>query len=288
MQTANNNESLMLVDGHVHIHSCFEVERLLDAALNNFQNLNYCKAAFFLALSESKTQNYFQRLWQLGQGNKPNGLQLNNWQIIPTDESHSLYAQKSDRQSNPEGIYLLAGRQIVTLEGLEVLALITDQTFPDGCPIEQTIQNVLKMGGIPVIPWGFGKWMGNRGRKLAKLIKYQLPGLFLADNSCRPKFWSEPVFFEQARQQGMAILNGSDPFPLNSEVERSGKSGFIISGVLEPSKPAASLRKSLLQPNSSLKLYGDLETPMNFLRNQIAIQFIKHFKSNNNKTLYNT
>lgn len=284
MQTANNNESLMLVDGHVHIHSCFDVETLLDAALNNFQNLNYCNAAFFLALTESKTQNYFQRLWQLGQGNEQNGLGLNNWQIIPTDESHSLYAQKSDRESNPKGIYLIAGRQIVTLEGLEVLALITDQTFPDGCPIEQTIQDVLKIGGIPVIPWGFGKWMGNRGRKLGEILRSQPSGLFLADNSCRPKFWSEPVFFKQAKQQGMAILSGTDPFPFKSEVERPGKSGFSISGVLEPSKPAASLRKTLLQPDSSVKLYGDLETPMNFFSNQIAIQFIKHFKSNNNKT----
>lgn len=286
MQTAINHESLMLVDGHVHIHSCFDIEVLLDAALNNFQSLHHPNSAFFLVLTESRSQNYFQRLFQLGQGNEENELNLNNWQIVLTDESHSLYAKKSDAESNTQGIYLIAGRQIVTLEGLEVLALITDKTFPDGCPIEQTIQSVLNSGGIPVIPWGFGKWIGKRGRRLSELLRSQIPNLFLADNSGRPIFWTEPAFFKQAKRQGIGILSGSDPFPFESEVKRPGSAGFSISGVLDPSKPAVSLRNLLLQPNSSPKLYGDLETSLNCLRNQVAIQFIKHFKSINNKKKY--
>ncbi|MGB5633167.1 MAG: hypothetical protein WBM44_25400 [Waterburya sp.] len=280
MQTTVNNESLIVVDGHVHIHSCFDLEILLDNALSNFQTLHGHNAAFCLALTESKSQNYFHRLFQLSQG-KESGLNLNFWQIIATDEPCSLYAQKSEaRSTNTEGVYLIAGRQVVTLEGLEVLALLTEETFLDGYPIEQTIHDVLESGGIPVIPWGFGKWMGNRGRRLLKLLQSSIPGLFLADNSGRPIFWPEPVFFQQAKQQGIAILSGTDPFPFKSEVNRPGRAGFSIYGALDPLKPATSLRKLLLYPNSSPELYGDLEAPLQCLRNQIAIQYLKHFRNN--------
>lgn len=274
MQSTTNKESLMLVDGHVHIHSCFDIELLLDAALNNFQNFSHANAAFFLALTESKSQNYFHHLHQLAQGNSNTGLTLNAWQIMLTDEPCSLRAQKS----SGEGLYLIAGRQIVTLDGLEVLALLTKETFADGLPIEQTINQVLKSGGIPVIPWGFGKWMGNRGRRLSKLIESSIPGLFLADNSGRPVFWREPIFFRKAKQQGLGILSGSDPFPFRSEIERPGKAGFSIYGVLNPQKPAASLRKLLLHSDSLPQPYGSLETLWRCLRNQFAIQYLKHFK----------
>jgi hypothetical protein len=278
MQTTINYESVMLVDGHVHIHPCFEVEIVLNAALNNFKNLQESDATFFLALTESRNENYFQLLGQVAQGKEVKGLSLNSWQIMPTDESYSLYAQKFAAESNREGIYLVAGRQIVTLEGLEVLALFTEQTFPDGCSIEQTIASILQVGGIPVIPWGFGKWMGKRGRRLSELLRAQIPGLYLADNSGRPTFWSEPVFFQRAKHQGMEILSGSDPFPFKSQMMRAGKTGFKVCGVLDPLKPANSLRQLLLEPHSSPELYGDLETSWNFLCNQVAIQYLKHFK----------
>lgn len=273
MQTKINQESLMLIDGHVHLHACFDVELLLDAALHNFQNLSGNNAAFFLALTESKSENYFHRLYQLGRGNEDNQISLNNWQIKLTDESCSLHAQKSDAES----LYIIAGRQIVTLEKLEVLALLTDQTFADGLTLEKTIDLVLKSGGIPVIPWGFGKWMGKRGRILSKLLESPIAGLFLADNSGRPIFWQEPVLFKQAQQQGIGILNGSDPFPFKSESDRPGKAGFSIYGTLDPQKPASSLRKLLLDHDSSPQVYGTLETPWRFLRNQVAIQYLKRF-----------
>ena len=272
MQNKVKQETLMLVDGHVHLHDCFDVELFLDAALNNFQNLSYNNAAFFLALTESKSQNYFQLLYKLGFGNEDPEISLNNWQIELTNESCSLRAQKSD-----SNIYLIAGRQIVTVEGLEVLALLTDETFADGLSLEETIHLVLKSGGIPVIPWGFGKWMGKRGRILSKLLESPTPGLFLADNSGRPIFWQEPELFKQAQQQGIGVLSGSDPFPLKSESDRPGKAGFSIKGTLDPQKPAQSLRELLLHHNNSPQNYGALETPLRFLYNQIAIQYIKRF-----------
>ena len=271
MQTHIDRETLLLVDGHVHLHDCFDIELLLDAALNNFQNVSQNNTAFFLALTESKSQNYFQRLYQLGLGNEDPKISLNSWKIELTNESCSLRARKSNTD-----IYIIAGRQIVTLESLEVLALLTDETFIDGLTTEKTVHLVLQAGGIPVIPWGFGKWMGKRGRILSKLLEFPIHGLFLADNSGRPIFWQEPKLFEQAQKHNIGILNGSDPFPFKSEKERAGKAGFSIKGALDPQKPASSLKKLLLHRHSSPQVYGALETPWRFLRNQIAIQYLKY------------
>ena len=352
----------MIVDGHVHIHPCFDLQVMLDAALSNFHHLERPEAAYFLALSESRTQNYFAYLQQLAisesafdgervqaaaerfsedPGDKDpddkdlGDKDLGDWQILLTADPGALVARKcktqplqSDGVSNDDvcaDIYILAGRQIVTEENLEVLALATAELFDDGYPLEETIQQVLEKGGVPVIPWGFGKWMGRRGKRLQALLKSPPAGLFLADSSSRPDFWPEPVFFEQARRAGLAILSGTDPFPLRSEMGRAGLAGFKIAGALEATKPATSLRQALFRAshvldkrpvssrsvlssasvsgravssdvsNSDLSgsdesdslpaiyplpsVYGPLETPFRCFRNQLAMQFIKRFRS---------
>ena len=340
-------EQLMIVDGHVHIHSCFDIRVMLDAALNNFRRFERFEAAYFLALSESHAQNYFAALKQLAvsagaisksQSSKSQSSEgfssqslssqslssqsLGDWQLSRTEDPDALVAKKHQTQHSKSAsgavsdfsIYILAGRQIVTKENLEVLALATAEQFDDGYPVEETIQLVLASGGVPVIPWGFGKWMGRRGKRLQALLKSPPVGLFLADSSSRPEFWSEPLLFEQARRAGLAILNGTDPFPLKSEMGRAGLAGFKIAGALEAVKPATSLRQALFKASHVLNkrpqkagsalplalidedaapddgaisrpvvyplpaVYGPLETPIRCFRNQLAMQFIKRFR----------
>ena len=100
------------------------------------------------------------------------------------------------RLNGEQGFLLIAGRQIVTEENLEVLALLTDRKFEDGLPLQEVIQTVRENKGISVIPWGFGKWMGRRGRFLeSALEEAENSELFLGDNSGRPVFWSRPSHF---------------------------------------------------------------------------------------------
>ncbi|MEM1170460.1 MAG: hypothetical protein AAGJ08_15610 [Cyanobacteria bacterium P01_H01_bin.35] len=92
--------------------------------------------------------------------------QINNGKLTPTQESISIYATNNENQK----IFIIAGRQIVTAEKLEVLALISDSEFADGLPLETTIKNIVSKNGIPVLPWGVGKWIGKRGKILQKLL----------------------------------------------------------------------------------------------------------------------
>lgn len=262
----------ILVDGHVHIHPNFDLETFLNAALANFQQ-QADNAVYVLALTESKTANYFQLLRQMSCGQW--GKTLTKWQVIPTEETDSLYLQSLEKTAM--GIYLIAGRQIVTAENLEVLALFTDRIFPDNEAIASTVDRVVKAGGIPAIPWGFGKWMGKRGKILSELLEQRIESLCLADNGGRPQFWSQPMLLRRATELNVTVLSGSDPFPFKSQVKRAGRVGFKLWGAFDSSCPAASIRQLLQNQEQPVELYGELETLGNFFYNQVAVQYLKHF-----------
>jgi hypothetical protein len=199
-----------------------------------------------------------------------NHQQINNWKLAPTEESISISATNNDNQK----IFIIAGRQIVTAEKLEVLALISDADFVDSLPVETTIQNIVSKNGIPVLPWGVGKWLGKRGKILQKLLNSDtLPMVYFGDNSGRPNFWSRPSYFQLAEEKGRKILPGTDPLPLKSEYSRPGSFGFIVEGEFNLAEPGKSMKQILLNPTTSVQPYGFLETPLRFIRNQFAIRY---------------
>ncbi|MGF1480877.1 MAG: hypothetical protein ACFB4I_15560 [Cyanophyceae cyanobacterium] len=264
----SQNAHQIIVDAHVHVHDCFNLDALLSAAVQNF---NCCvsqhNSTAVLFFTEVTGKNYFQKL--IADRDKAK-LLSKEWSFQRTQENVSLYADNSLRQ----GIYLMAGRQIVTQENLEVLALITEQQFEDGEPLEITVQKILSAGSIPVIPWGVGKWIGQRGTFLQDfLATHHFPVLFLGDNGGRPIFWRSPPHFKQAQAKGWRVLPGTDPLPLASEASRPGSFGFTVTGTLSSKKPGQQMKQMLLNPETQLQPYGSLESPLRFLRNQIAIRF---------------
>lgn len=272
-------QPLILVDAHVHIYSCFELTQLFNSAFNNFawaaarENSNSTYSAI-LFLTETNQDNYFDYLTTLATDN----IQLSpKLKVEITQEDCSLVV----RHGSEGVLYLIAGRQIITAEDLEVLALAINHKIKDGKPIQKVIENTISWGGIPVIPWGFGKWIGRRGAVLEKLITtHNFPYLFLGDNSGRPSFWSNPYYFQLAQKQGIQILPGSDPLPFASEFCRVGSFGFAVSGIIDAKIPAQSIKQILLKSPVKLKPYGLPETPYRFIRNQITMQIVKRQRPN--------
>jgi hypothetical protein len=269
-------KTLILADAHVHIYSCFELTQLFNSALRNFnqsaaklkKNINSPYSAI-LFLTETSQDNYFDYLNALA---KADGQLFPKWKIEKTQEDCSLLLQNPSEQF----LYLIAGRQIVTAENLEVLGLTINHKLEDGQPIRNVIEDIIASGGIPVIPWGFGKWMAGRGTILEKLLTtHHFPYLFLGDNSGRPKFWSKPYHFQLAQKQGIKILPGSDSLPFASEAHRSGSFGFAVDGKLDPKFPAQSIKEILLKSTVELKPYGLPENPYRFIRNQVFMQLVK-------------
>ncbi len=269
-----HDNQLILADVHTHIYDCFDLGRFFDSAIQNFATVagKFEKSEKFVSilfLTETQNDNYFEFLRQAAQDGSRS---IPGWAVNLTEEGCSV----SVARSNGQQIFLVAGSQVVVEEDLEVLALATPERVPDGLPLQKVINEVIRSGGLPVIPWGFGKWMGRRGKILEALLQSnEFPSLFLGDNSGRPSFWSYPPYFEQAAAKQIKILPGTDPLPFESEADRVGRFGFSTYGLLDPQHPARDLKQILLNPNAQLQAYGALENPLRFIRNQIAMQIVK-------------
>lgn len=265
-----SSENMVLCDAHVHIYDCFDLDYFLDNAWHNFHQQAKSRSTqpdFYavLLLTEAKQQHWFLKL-------KDNKSPANHWSFHETDESSSLLA----KDINGRKILIINGRQIVTSENLEVLALATDEELPDGKPVTSVVEWAINNDAIPVIPWGFGKWWGNRGNVLSRLLKsFPADKLFLGDNSGRPWFLGKPEHFAVAENEQRRILPGSDPLPFRSEVWRPGSVGFSFTGLFDANMPAQCLRDQLKAPNTTIGSYMHCERLIPFARNQIAMQIKK-------------
>jgi hypothetical protein len=89
---------------------------------------------------------------------------------------------------------------------------------------------------------------------------------------------ARPKHFEQAARKNIAILPGSDPLPFASQYQRAGRYGFAVKGTLDKHTPAKNLKQLIKQQAHEIKLYGQLERPLSFIKNQIGMQLYKYKK----------
>lgn len=265
--------SWIFADGHVHIHPGFDKIIFLNSAEHNFRKASTTigepePKTGVLFLTESVSMCEFQKLADMSAA----GDQMGPWHLAETGDFEAIRAQKSNTNLS---LILIAGRQIVTSENLEVLALGTLARFPEKRPLTETIFAVQNAKGIPVIPWGFGKWMGLRGERIQKLIQSGLTDAFLGDNGGRPAGFSRPRLLTQGEEAGFRILPGTDPLPFPDQVFKSGRFGWYMAGRLDGEMPATSMKLLLKNPLVSLTPYGKLENPMTFLIQQIRMQIRK-------------
>ncbi len=275
-------KNLILFDAHVHIHECFEIENVLDSALDNFRKAcsKMGKHSHFegvLLLTETAEMNKYLQLrdYVRASNTKRASEKGSKWNLYFTEESTCLRATRDNKQN----IFIIAGRQVITEEHLEVLALATDHNFADGTPLRELIRQISENDGIPVIPWGAGKWWGKRGEFLRRfIIQNKDSTFFLGDNGGRPSFWLHISHFQLALEHGIRILRGTDPLPLTREVKRPGSFGFMLLNTLNVSKPSFHLRQILRDNNTMLINYGNLQNPIRFFMNQISIRLNRLIK----------
>jgi len=278
-----HDTSTVLIDTHVHIHGCFPLAGFFDAAHANFERAARAQPGSrksshdgfigVLMLTETARAHCFRRLsaWADGAADCVDSV-LGEWRLRHTEETGSVTAER-----HGQCLYIIAGRQIVTAERLEVLALGFEGFVPDGEPIRRVIDRVRSAAAVPVIPWGFGKWWGGRGKVVSALLKdHEALGFFLGDNSGRTAFLGRPAHFEDARRDGIPILPGTDPLPFPAESGRAGSFGLVMHQPIDPARPAAEIKRLLTSTPLGMNPYGRLETPLRFIHNQIAMQFYKH------------
>jgi hypothetical protein len=261
---------MVLVDGHVHVHGCFDVARVFDAAADNFAAAARALAAgdhdAVLCLAEMRGERFFDGLRTRRTGRVWRG-RHGFWEAEDAAEAETLVVRRGGTR-----LSVVAGRQLVTRERLEVLALGTTAPLPEGEPMETTLAAVRDAGAAAVLPWGVGKWLGARGTVVARVLadpKWR--HVFLGDNGNRLELGPEPAQFKLARRAGRAVLPGSDPLPLRGEEARIGAYGFAVDVALDPLQPAAALL-TLLANGSPYVVFGRREPLTRFVGNQLALK----------------
>jgi len=277
LQDETQGQPTLLIDAHVHLHDCFSPDAFLDHAHRNFERAGrrygWESDLPVLMFTESAGANWFGRLTStaLGEGGQPVP-RLGAWSIEATPEPDALLARGGTRR-----LLLIAGRQVVAREGLEVLLLGTRSNVPDGRPIREVLAEGERLGALRVVPWGAGKWLFSRGRLLSALVAAARPGdgFFLGDGSGRPFFWTTPRHFAQAEGRGIRVLPGTDPLPFPGQVSRAGSYGFRLEAAVDLGRPAQGIKAALRDPASRITPFGSPERLVPFVRHQIAMQRLK-------------
>jgi len=266
-----------MVDAHVHCHAGVAPARLLHHAAANMAaaaaRRDVRPAAGWLLFTEMAADDAFAALERSATASGGEAADLDGWRIRRTDEPVSLIAE------GPADfpLILVAGRQIVTAEGLEVLAIGARGPFADGQDLDASVAAVQAADGLAVLPWGFGKWWGRRGAVVEDFLARATPGsLFLGDNGGRLQSAPRPAAFATAAARGIPVLPGSDPLPLQAEAATAaGRYGFVLEAVVDAAHPAAGLKARLAALREQPESFGRRQSLLPFVSRQIAMQWRK-------------
>lgn len=264
-----------LVDAHVHYQDCFGWDRFLTAAFDNLDAVNSASSdtpasAGCLAFVDVEQSSTFGRLQALDLVRDLPELRRRHGEcaLEATEDAAALVLRRA--QGAP--LFLLAGRQMATREGLEVLALGTLTRLEERLSLEDSIRAALEAEALTVVPWGFGKWSFARGRMVESLLDGALASsIHLGDNGNRAQLGGEPELFARARARGMRLLSGSDPLPLSHHARRALSYGFRLTGELDPSRPVRSLRR-VAEPSAEISNFGRLCPLPRFVVDQLRMQ----------------
>ena len=259
----------LLVDGHVHFHSCFSWDVFLEFVARNFSAARRVRglgpeSPGCLLFTEAAGANAYQSILHRGCLNGAPG-----WRIARADEDSILLAREDG-----ETIIVVPGRQVVTAERLEVLSVGSVTSYPEGQPIRTVLQSAARHGAVAVVPWGFGKWWGRRGRIVRTLmdVHHDVP-FCVGDNGGRGRWLPRPPLFQTAIDFGIPVLGGSDPLPLPSHVTRAGSYGFVLDDWCETSRPAGAIKDRLRSLTRSPESFGHLSSTSAMVRCQLGLRW---------------
>lgn len=219
-------ERTWCIDTHVHYYPCFSLEHFLNSAYENLRAIGQrsslgAEARCALCLLDTAQGSVLAGiLIALG------GLRGEMaWSHTEGEPEFGLV-----RLSRPDGanLYLVAGRQVVTQERLEVLLLGLVEPL-DISPLPAVgLLEEYQHRCLVAIPWGFGKWLGARGRLVCDLLENCDAVFCLGDNAGRPSLWRGIPQFRLAAERGVAVLPGTDPLPLPRHATGAGRSGVVV------------------------------------------------------------
>jgi len=261
---------LVIADTHVHLYATHPLDRALPRAV---RNLHACVARYrrrrgltsanlpwrgVLCLAERQGEDQFAA-WR---AHPPSGP---GYRLAPHADPGAIILRAGEGE-----IVILCGRQIVTSERLEVLALGVVGGPADGQPLADTLRAVRDLGTVPVLPWSPGKWSGSRRAQVQQAVTAEEPGrLALADVGMRCHGVPEPRLLVRARRRGFAVLAGSDPLPSPADWGQAGRYGSAAEIAWDDRFPCLSFLAALRNPAIPWIPVGRRNTPWRAVLRQV-------------------
>lgn len=260
----------LLVDTHVHFHECFTWMAFLDAAFANFARARRHSGwdpewVGCMMFTETAGVNHYRALLD-----DPALARALGWRVEKGDDGCSAML----RRPGNGAMTIVAGRQIVTAEHLEVLALGCVDELPDGRPIRDVVRAVADRDALAVIPWGFGKWLGRRGQIVRDLIeRADGTGLWLGDNGGRMRVLPRPHLFNWSERHGVVVLGGSDPLPLSAHVTRPGSYGSVLDVSHEEARAGSAIKAAIRALHHTPPAFGGLSSLPAAIASQVGLRW---------------
>ena len=246
----------------MHLYPAYDLETALRAALENLSTLAGAEAIKVICLTERFDCHYFKQI-------KQEELKVENLKFNLINEDGPVEVEFIDS----EKLYIFAGRQIVTKERLELLALTKDVDVPDGLPYESAIKQINQQGALAVVNWAPGKWFGRRGELIKQIFNnYASAEIAICDTTLRFAGWTKPTLMQQAFSDGRAVLAGSDPFPLNNEYSRIGSYALLYHSADAQCLLADKFKTLLIDANRCAITVGSRPGVLNF-----ALRMLRYY-----------
>ena len=264
-----------VIDAHVHFHPEFDRTVFFRSAAANLREAARALGVAepwtgILMLTEVRGTHELVRFQEAVDADPADPVRFER-----TGEDESVIARVEADGYSGAGV-VIAGRQIQTAEGLEVLGLGAPVEPPDGMPLDEAISATVALGAVPVLPWGFGKWTLGRRRVIERAFARREPGGFLvADTAHRPTALPRPKLLGRAEACGIPVLSGSDPVPLRCEDRRPGSSCFVLTGPEMDDRPARWATSALGALKGSPPSYQRPQSRARCAYRQIALQLRK-------------
>jgi hypothetical protein len=175
-------------------------------------------------------------------------------------------------------LVIFPGRQIITEEGLELLALGSDARVPERLPFAEAKRQVVELGALPVLNWAPGKWFFSRGRQVQRILEEEAhDSLAICDTTLRPKLWRRPGLMCLAQTRGFPVIAGSDPLPFCGEEQLIGSYGIISKADFLLARPFASFKQAVIGEAKNFSAVGERSGSLHFLARYLRNEMERRF-----------
>lgn len=248
------------LDACAHVDPAGDVPRLLLAAMDRMPRRAPTDQRA-LVLGERGEECFFLALAQ-----DEFRLPGDRWRIVAWDPAGGLRVR---HLPDHRDIWILAGRQTASAEGLDIGALFVAEPVATGLSARETIRAIVAAGGLAALAWLPGRWTPGLKRLAEALIsEFSSAQLVLTDTALRPQGWPLPRLYAAARRQGRAILAGSDPLPLGKTHFPAGTyhGTLMLPPGDDPSRLVTPLQAALVSPNIRIAPCGRRGTALAVFR----------------------